>query len=55
MLTPVLGALADHWGLRTALTVLAVLPVVALLLSLRLRDPVSRPVVPEPATALRQP
>jgi len=55
VLTPVLGALADHWGLRTALTVLAVLPVVALLLSLRLRDPVSRPVVPEPATALRQP
>jgi MFS transporter, FSR family, fosmidomycin resistance protein len=43
VLTPALGGLADQWGLRPSVAVLAVLPLVALLLASRLRDPGTRP------------
>jgi len=43
VLTPALGGLADQWGLRPTVAVLAVLPLVALLLARRLRDPGTRP------------
>jgi MFS transporter, FSR family, fosmidomycin resistance protein len=39
LVTPLLGTLADHTDLRTALAVLVVLPVLALALSLRLHEP----------------
>ena len=39
VMTPVLGGIADQWGLRPTLAVLAVLPVLALLLARSLRDP----------------
>jgi FSR family fosmidomycin resistance protein-like MFS transporter len=39
LLAPALGALADHTGLRTALAVLTVAPVAALLVSTRLPEP----------------
>jgi MFS transporter, FSR family, fosmidomycin resistance protein len=39
LITPLLGTLADHTDLRTALAVLVVLPVLALALSLKLHEP----------------
>lgn len=48
LLAPAFGALADGTSLHTALTTLAVLPVAALALALRLRDP--RSTAPVPAT-----
>ncbi|HCU94671.1 MAG TPA: MFS transporter [Actinobacteria bacterium] len=48
LLAPAFGTLADGTSLHTALTTLAVLPVVALALALRLREP--RSPAPVPAT-----
>jgi MFS transporter, FSR family, fosmidomycin resistance protein len=39
LITPLLGTLADHTDLRTALAVLVALPVLALALSLKLHEP----------------
>jgi MFS transporter, FSR family, fosmidomycin resistance protein len=51
LLTPALGALADATSLHSALTALAVLPVVALALALLLREPASPTEVPATPSA----
>jgi MFS transporter, FSR family, fosmidomycin resistance protein len=51
VLTPALGTLADHWGLRPTVAMLAALPVVAIVLARRLRDPGSASPEPAPESA----
>jgi MFS transporter, FSR family, fosmidomycin resistance protein len=38
LLMPALGAVADHYGLRTTMTLLAMIPALAFVLSLTLRE-----------------
>lgn len=55
LFSPLLGALADAAGPRTALAALLVLPLLALLLSALMRDPADGRAAPDrgPATLLR--
>jgi FSR family fosmidomycin resistance protein-like MFS transporter len=56
MLTPVLGTIADHYGLSTAMLLVALVPSLAFAMSLTLRETVGETVrVEVPASALQSP